>query len=237
MGIDRRRNYFLVVDVETANDTTDAMVYDLGFAVADKHGNVYERFSFVIADIFCDYKDLMESAYYAHKLPQYYEGLSNGDWVMKTIYTARKTVHALMEQYNITEVWAYNCYFDKNALNKTLRYLSKSALRWFFPYGTEFKCIWNFACDTILQQKSFFKAAKENGWISASGNPQTSAEVAYRYMTGVADFEECHTGAKDVDIEVQILAKCFRQHKASTHEIKRDCWRKVSKAYKEWARM
>jgi hypothetical protein len=38
--------------------------------------------------------------------------------------------------------------------------------------------------------------------------------VLYRYITGNTDFIESHTGLEDVDIERQILAYCFRKHKA-----------------------
>ena len=40
---DKRKKYFLVVDVETANSLDDPMVYDVGFLVGDKQGNIYEK--------------------------------------------------------------------------------------------------------------------------------------------------------------------------------------------------
>ena len=39
--MDRRKKYYLVVDVETANSAQEALVYDLGFAICDKKGNIY----------------------------------------------------------------------------------------------------------------------------------------------------------------------------------------------------
>ena len=38
-----KRKYILVVDVETANSLDDALVYDIGFIVADLHGNILEK--------------------------------------------------------------------------------------------------------------------------------------------------------------------------------------------------
>ena len=52
--MDRRKKYYLVVDVETANSTQEALVYDLGFAICDKKGNIYVEKSYVITDIFFD---------------------------------------------------------------------------------------------------------------------------------------------------------------------------------------
>ena len=55
-GIDRRRAYYIVLDTETCNgivmpdgslNLDDSLVYDIGFAVVDKHGKVYEKYSFV----------------------------------------------------------------------------------------------------------------------------------------------------------------------------------------------
>ena len=41
--VDRRKKYVIVLDVETANMSNDALVYDLGFGVYDKQGNEYEN--------------------------------------------------------------------------------------------------------------------------------------------------------------------------------------------------
>lgn len=236
--MDKRRKYFLVVDVETANSTEQALTYDVGFSVCDKQGRVYESRSYAISDIFFDEKkiygntELMDSAYYAQKLPQYYDGMRSGAWKVAPLLVVRKEIHQLMKEYNISVVCAYNCHFDKSALNTTLRYVSKSALRWFFPYNTEFYCIWNMACQTICKQKNFLKFCLENGLYSASGNCKTSAEVVWAYLTDNVDFEEKHTGLEDVKIEVQIMAHCFRQHKSMDRGINRLCWRLPQSEFK-----
>lgn len=229
--MDKRKKYYLVVDVETANSTEQALTYDIGFSVCDKKGNVYESKSFAISDIFFDEKkiynnyELMDSAYYANKLPQYYEGMRSGAWKVVPLLVARQEIHRLMKEYNINVVCAYNCNFDKNALNTTLRYISKSKIRWFFPYGTEFYCIWNMACQTICKQKGYLRFCLKNGLYSESGNMKTSAETVWAYMTQNPNFEEKHTGLEDVKIEVQIFAKCIAQHKKMDKGINRLCWR------------
>ena len=38
-----KKKYYLILDVETANSTEDALVYDLGFAVADFTPAAYRR--------------------------------------------------------------------------------------------------------------------------------------------------------------------------------------------------
>ena len=73
--MDKRIKYYLVVDVETANDLENPLVYDIGGVVTDKQGRIYESFSFVVRDVFVGEKDLMKSAYYAEKVPEYWRDL------------------------------------------------------------------------------------------------------------------------------------------------------------------
>ncbi len=219
--IDKRKKYVLVLDVETANMTDDALVYDLGFGVYDKKGNEYESYSFVIRDIFDKESDLMKTAYYARKLPQYYEDLKNGKRIKKYLLQTKKIVREVMEKYNITEVYAYNANFDLTALNKTIRYVTKSKVRYFFPYGTKIQCIWNMACQTICTQKTFLK----QNVLNANNNLITNAERVYSYITNQKDFQESHTGLEDVRIEAKIMAWCFKQHKKMNRNIDRCCWR------------
>ena len=99
--IDHRKHYHIVLDTETTNGFDDPFVYDCGFAVVDKKGNVYEKFSFVNSDVFCKMKDLMKSAYYAEKIPQYWEQIKNGERKIANYYTIRKTLHDVAKKYNV----------------------------------------------------------------------------------------------------------------------------------------
>ena len=223
-----KRKYILLVDVETANSLDDALVYDLGFIVADLHGNVKEKASYAIREIFTLRPELMASAYYAEKVPTYFVEIKNGTRVLTDFYTVRRAVVLLMKQYNITEVYAYNASFDLRALNTTQRYLTKSKYRWFFPYGTKIKCIWSMACDTILQQKTYKKLALANAWYTDSGKYFLSnAETTFRYMTGNHDFTEQHKGIDDVMIEYEIMLHARRQKKKMNTNINRQCFLKM----------
>lgn len=219
------RKKFLIVDVETANDVLCPLVYDIGVAVCDKYGHIYEKHSFLIYEIYRGERELMQSCYYAAKIPEYEQQLKRGETKLVKLSTARNIIFALMGKYNIDTVGAYNCYFDKGALNNTIRYVTKSKKRWFFPYGTKFMCIWHMACQVIYTQKTFQKWARKNNFVSTSGNIQTSAEIGYRYYTQNIDFQEEHKGLQDVEIECKIMQKCFAQHKSMKRNINRLCWR------------
>lgn len=219
------KKYYLVLDVETANSTDDALVYDLGYVVCDKKGNIYEADSFIVSDIFYKEAELMQSAYYAKKIPMYIEGIKSRAFNVVTFYEARAKLLDAMRRYKVEAVCAYNANFDYTALNTTQRWLTKSKYRFFLPYGTKVYCIWHMACQLICTQKAYIRFCLENGFVSPSGNIKTNAETVYAYMTDNNAYEENHTGLEDVLIETKILAKCFAQHKKVEKNINRFCWR------------
>lgn len=220
-----KKIYYLVLDVETANSTEDALVYDLGYAIVDRAGAVYEADSFIVSDIFYDECELMQSAYYAEKIPQYLEGIKAKAFKVRNFYQVRKLLKEAMARWNCSIVCAYNAHFDVTALNTTERYLTKSKYRYFLPYGTEVFCIWNMACQVICTQTGYIKFCLANNFVSPSGNIKTSAEAVYAFLTKNANYAECHTGLQDVLIESKIMAECFRKHKKMEKNINRFCWR------------
>lgn len=230
--IDHRKKYLLCLDIETANMVEDAIAYDIGFCVCDRHGNIYEKYSFMVAEMFFNYTDLMNTAYYAEKIPSYWIDLAKGSRKMASILTVRKIICRLMKEYKIDTVCAYNSFFDKTGLDRTIRYLTKSDIRYFFPYGTKICCIWNMACQVICDTKSYVKYAIDNQLISASGNMITNAEAVYRFLTKDNEFVESHTGLEDVLIETAIMKACYDKHKKMNTGIYRACWQIPQKRYK-----
>ena len=225
MKIDKRKKYLMVLDVETTNNNmekgakNDGLVYDIGFVVCDKQGNIYCKRSYAVQEIF-DWTELMSTAYYYKKLPKYYERLANNKMYKNSIWHIRKVIKEIMQIFNITEVYAYNANFDYTTLNNTVRYLSGSACRWFFPYGTQICDIWNIACQVLGTQKTFQWENIRN----ANNNLITNAERMFGYCEQI-DFEEEHTGLADAVVESQILARCFKSHKSIDKKINRACWR------------
>lgn len=225
MKVDKRKKYLMVLDVETANTNTlsqhnDGLVYDLGFTIIDKKGNIYVKRSFAISEIF-DWSELMSTAYYFKKLPLYYEKLAKKQMEKITIWEARKRIKKAIELFNITEVWAYNASFDYTTLNNTVRLLSGSACRWFLPYGVEVCDIWSVACQVLGLQKTFQWENVRN----ANGNLITNAERMFSYLAQDFNFKEEHTGLADALVESQILARCLASHKKINKKINKSCWR------------
>lgn len=229
----RRKEMYLVIDTETANSIEQPLPYDIGYAVCDRFGHIVLERSFVVAEIFLDHKEMMKSAYFAEKIPHYWEDIKNGTREIKSIFNIRKQIKEDMKKYRIKKVGAYNMAFDKRALNNVIRYCSKSLIRWFFPFGTEFFCIWSMACQVLLNSTLYIKFALQNGLESEAGNIQTSAEACYKFLTNSVDFTEEHTGLEDVRIEIDIMAKCFSTHKKMDKNINTSCWRLPQRKRKE----
>lgn len=226
MKIDKRKKYLMVLDVETTNNImikgapNDGLVYDIGFTITDKKGNIYEKQSFAVKEIF-DWTELMSTAYYKNKLPLYFEKLKQGIMKKASIWDIRKIIKQVMEKFKINEVYAYNASFDYTTLNNTVRYLSGSSCRWFFPYGTQICDIWHIACQVLGTQKTFQWENIRN----AKNNLITNAERMFAYLSQNFNFEEEHTGLADALVETEILARCFSSHKKINKNINRACWR------------
>ena len=223
-----------IIDTETANFVNQPIPYDMGYKIfnPETKETLCDR-SFVIRETFMD-KDLMNSAYYAKKVPQYWEDIKSGKRKMVCITTLRKIVAGDFKKYGVKMVGAYNMGFDKRAVNNGIRYNTYSFYRWFFPYGTEFFDIWNAACTSFLRSKHFIKWALANGFVSEAGNIKTSAEVAYRYITKNPDFIESHTGFEDVEIETEIFFKIVQCKMKVDWSVTACPWRTVQEYREEF---
>lgn len=213
MNIDRRHIYGIMIDTETANGLNDPLFYDVGWQVIDSHGRRYKSRSFINRDIFEKEAELMKSAYYAKKIPQYYEDLRTGKRVLASLYEIRQALADDVAEFGCKFICAHNAYFDYRSLNGTQRYVTKSKYRYFVPYGLEWWDTMRMATSVICQMPTYIKFCKENGYMVSENKPKRTAEVLYRFITKDTTFVEEHKGLEDVDIERQILAYCKRQHK------------------------
>lgn len=229
----KRNECFIVIDTETANSIQFPLPYDISYKVMNRKGEILESRPFVAYEIYVGQKEMMKSAYYAEKLPQYENDLKNNNRKMARVYTIRKQIIEDMENYKTNLVYAYNMNFDRRALNNDQRFTTDNRFRYFFPKDTEFRCIWHMACQVLLARPSYIKFALENGYVSPAGNILTNAEVCYRYLTKNTSFKEEHRGLEDVEIEAEILLACYRQHKKMDTKPYSACWRIVQNKRKE----
>jgi hypothetical protein len=202
----------LMLDTETTNDIECPICYDIGFSVVDlDEGEVIERHSYVVADVFCD-KELMATAYFIDKVPQYWADIKDGKRMLRRWYTIKHIVADVMAQYGIDTVVAHNAKFDYTSTATTQRYLTASKWRYFFPYGTKFLCTLKMARQVFGKDNEYIAFCEEHDFLTTYKKPKLTAEVIYRYLTNNVKFVESHTGLEDVEIETIILLECIKRN-------------------------
>jgi hypothetical protein len=202
----------LMLDSETTNEIETPLCYDLGFSVVDlDNGKAIEKHSYVVADIFCD-KDLMASAFFGDKIPQYWADIKNGKRMLRRWSTIRTIVREVMAQYDIDTIVAHNARFDYSSTATTQRYLTCSKWRYFFPYGTKFVCTLKMAREIFGKDEDYIAFCEKNEYLTSYNKPRLTAEILYRYLTNNLAFVESHTGLEDVEIETEILLACLERN-------------------------
>lgn len=202
---------FIVLDTETTNDIECPLVYDVGFAVIDKNGCVYEKHSFVVADVFLD-KELMKSAFFSEKIPMYWEQIKKGERTLTSFFNVRRTLAKVMAEYDIDTVIAHNARFDYISTATTQRYLTKSKYRYFFPYGTKVWDTLKMAREVFKDDEKYCEFCTENNYKTSNNSNRYTAEILYRFLTDDNSFIESHTGLEDVLIEKEIFVECVRRN-------------------------
>lgn len=208
MTLDER---IIVVDTETTNSIDDPFCYDVGFAVIDPLGNVYEKHSYVIADIFLD-NDLMASAYFKEKIPQYWEDIKNGKRLLRRFKTVKMIFADVCKQYDVKIIVAHNARFDYRSLNLTQRFLTSSKYRYFFPFGVEIWDTLKMSREVLKTDSDYENFCYDNGFLTKRLCRRYTAEILYKFLTKNLDFEESHTGLEDVEIEKEIFAFCISKN-------------------------
>lgn len=201
----------IVVDTETTNSLDDPICYDVGFAVVDKFGNIFDRHSYVVADVFLNEK-LMESAYYLEKVQQYWEEIKQGKRTLAKFSTIRFRFAEVCKAFGVKIVAAHNARFDYRSLNLTQRYLTCSKYRYFFPYGVEIWDTLKMAREVLKNDESYGEFCYNNDFLTDNLRKKFTAETIFRFITGCIDFEEAHTGLEDVLIEKDIFSYCVAQN-------------------------
>lgn len=226
--MDRRIKYRIVLDTETCPMDRDfegvspynMMMYDCGWAVVDKRGKVYKTRSFINADVFLEEKELMKSAYYANKIPKYWEEIKSGQRILTSFYKIRKALLEDIKEFEVEEIYAHNMRFDYGTLNNTQRWLTKSQYRYFFPKEIIICDTLKMARDVILKMPTYKKFCEKHELLTSNGRLSASAENLFRFIKKDPTFVESHTGLEDVMIEKEILAYCYKQHK----KMRRKLW-------------
>ena len=177
--------------------------------VIDETGKVYDQISMVNEDVFFRMPESMRNAYFADKIPQYLVDIRMGKRKIVNSWQMYKIFAEMCRKYEVSAVVAHNAFFDVKVLNSTMRYQTKSRVRWFLPWGVEVIDTLKLARNTFVTDPKYVEWCKENGYMTnhATPRPRLTAEILYRYITGDNEFVESHTGLEDVQIEADIFLK------------------------------
>jgi len=136
-----KKKLYMVVDTETAtlpfaNELSNGdpdkkkriaiarpLVYDIGWTICDREGNIYTRKQFLVAETF-SVPAIFNTAYYAEKRPIYLDMLMKGE---TTVLPWAAIIELFVEDLSTVDaVGAFNSMFDfKKAIPFTELYISK----------------------------------------------------------------------------------------------------------------
>lgn len=201
----------LMIDTEATNGLDCPIVYDVGYQIFTLADGVLCERSFVNADVFCD-AELMASAYFADKIPDYWEQIVSGQRTLKKWFNIKKQIAEDCKKYGVEIACAHNAAFDNRALNITQRYQTTSKYRYFLPFGVEWWDTLKMSRQLLKGNEDYGNFCYENDYLTSRGCRRYTAEIIYRWLTGNTDFEESHTGLEDVKIERKIFEYCVKEN-------------------------
>lgn len=201
----------MMIDTETTNDINCPIVYDVGYQIFNMQGDVLCERSFVNADVFLD-KEMMASAFFAEKIPSYWQDIKKGVRELKTWFNIKRQLADDCKRFGVTVACAHNAAFDNRALNTTQRYITTSKFRYFLPFGIEWWDTLKMARQLLKHDDDYGAFCYNNDYLTKNGCRRYTAEIIYRWLSGCGDFEESHTSLEDVKIEREIFNYCLKKY-------------------------
>ena len=211
--IDKRRNYGIILDTETAGTLEEPLFYEIGWIITDSKGRYYKEREFINKDVFYGMYELMKTCYYHEKLPEYINRIRAHEIEVKTTYEIWRIFMNDIKEYNVKFVCAHNMPFDYRATKNTKEVTTEGKYKFFMPYYVELWDTMRMAEGAILTKESYKRFCDENDYKTARGQYRKTAEILYRFISGDNDFIESHTALDDVKIERVIFEYCVKQHK------------------------
>lgn len=204
------KRYFMVLDTETLGD----LCFDFGFTIIDRKGNEYTRGSYVVREIVEEpeaFNAFTDRFMGGEKIARYYFNLfmNNGKYRVVSFEFLRDVLNEVVSKYKPT-ICAYNAKFDSDHLDMTAQWFGYDR---FFEHNVKWLDLWGIALGMFCKSRNYLRYCAERHFLTDSGNPKSSAEVVYRYLTGNDNFIEEHTALADCEIEADILLAAIARKK------------------------
>lgn len=209
----------MILDTETIG-LEKRFMYDLGYIIARKNEKgIYisiEKKQFVIDQVYNN-KMLFETAYYNEKRPKYISLLRGKKARIKKIGHATMIMRHDIEKFEVENVYAYNMPFDTSVLEFNSKVFNIINPIEHLPQTD----IMTFACEFIHKTDRYLDFCETYGHITNANNLKTNAEITFKFVSEIYDFEESHTSLQDCKIELDILNYCIIKGADLKKEYKR----------------
>ncbi len=223
----------LVLDTETTGDLKQPLIYDFGYKIINPKGQVLFTKNALVREVF-ENRFIMDKAYYSQKVKTYEKMLLNHEIELQPFHVIIREFITMTRKYKVEIISAYNLAFDVSALNGTMRMCyskghdDRILEKLINQKNKKLLCIWNLACETILDTDEYREFATEHEKKTEKGNFLTNAEVTYQYIKNDIDFKEDHTALSDVNIEIEILLHILENYNGNlTYGLHYGSWKKV----------
>lgn len=228
----KTQNNVLVQDTETVGTFGAPLVHDWAWEIIDKDFNCLTKKRYLVEEFHKSQPWILEvSDFYKGKKDLYKKAIAEETVELKPWREIVAEYVADIKRYNVKVISAYNLAFDYKAINYTNQFFNNGDEKLMKLVDKKtLLCIWNLACDTVLNTEDYKDYATMKNFISEKGNYLTNAESCYAYLTKNAEFEEEHTALADVEIEVEIMKYIIENFKGKVkYGLAYACWRKVQK--------
>ena len=223
------RNNIMILDTETIGNFGKPLVHDVGFVIVDKNFTILYKDRILVEELHKKALWLLNSNSFYSERKKDYEMARKTEKIMPWAKIS-KHMADMIRHYHVGTVSAYNLQFDYRALKYTDDFFSDNHISKILDEKSKYKlCIYNLACETILNTENYHNFAKAHNLISEKGNYKTNAESAYQYITGNTEYIEKHTSLSDSLDEMEILKYIVRNVKKcdKKYGLYYNCWMKA----------
>jgi hypothetical protein len=195
----------MVLDTEAVS--LEGPVYDVGYTITTKAGKILTARTWLVEEVFTNPRKMM-GAYFAAKFFTHYAYMLQAGRIslipwMEIVAEMQSDV----EYFGVTGITAYNFQFDRKVMRATHRLHGDGSM--FMPPMRQL-CLWKWLKATKLSTQTYKNWCRENGYMTRNHRPKTTAELAYRYISGEHNYQEPHTALGDALMETELLVRQFR---------------------------
>lgn len=189
----------LVFDTETIS-TEKRFIYNIGYVIIDLDGKHLVERDFLIRQVY-DNKPLFATAYYADKRPLYLSKMKGRQTKKVSWGEACRIMLKDIKDYNVADGFAFNSPFDTSAFYFTHNFFGNKRRPLDGIRINDIRKI----IKVFTETEEYKEWCKANGFITATGRAQETAEAVYAYITANPNYVEEHTALEDSKIETEIL--------------------------------